>query len=161
MAIGDTYWFVAGVEKIFDAGGLDFGATPNTVKVALIKSAANGGVDPTPTLAYPTWGAAGSTDLSASEVTPGGNYSAGGAECASAGSTINGATLEIDFTNAPTWASNGSNPTNARWAIYYDDTSADKVCFAYKDLGLDRDMSSGSLTITEGTPSLKAVVSTP
>ena len=68
MAAGDTKWFLGFVERTWDADGGDFGATPNSVKCALIKSAANGGIDPSQTEADPCWGAGGTT----TRLTPGG-----------------------------------------------------------------------------------------
>lgn len=154
MAAGDTYWFVEYLHRVFDYGSADFGGTPNTLKMALIKSAANGGVDPTIALAYPTWGAGGSTNLSSSEVTPGGTYVAGGAELATPSSAVSGDDLQIDFSNPAAWAQDAANPTNARWGIIYDDSSTNKDCVAWYDLGADIDMTTGEFQIAMGTPAL-------
>lgn len=161
MAAGNTYWFVRYLERVFDFQSADFGTTPNTIKCALIKSAANGGHDPSVTDAYPTWGAGGSTDLSAAEVTPGGSYVAGGATCAAPGSTVSSATLQIDWSNPPAWAQDGANPTNARWAIFYDSTSTNKDCICWYDLGGDIDMTLGETTLTMGAPALQIACDTP
>jgi hypothetical protein len=152
MAAGDTFMFVAFVEKALDLQGTDFGATPNTIKCALIKSLANGGFDPSVSTPYPTWGASGTTNLSSSEVSAGGNYTAGGNACASPTSTVVGDVLELDWSNPATWAQDASNPTNARWAIFYDDTSGTKDCLGYMDLGADINMTSGQLQVSMGTP---------
>jgi hypothetical protein len=151
MAAGNSYGFVAYLEKVFDSGIADFG-TPNTIKCALIKSLANGGFDPVVTTAYPTWGSAGTTDLSTSQVTPGGNYVDGGVTCTNPTSGSVSNVLQIDWDNPPSWPQHASNPTNARWAVFYDDTHADKPCVLWYDLGTDIDMTTGELAITMGAP---------
>jgi hypothetical protein len=160
MAAGDTKWFAAYLERVFDFGEADWGATPNTIKCALIKSAANGGHDPSVTDAYPTWGAGGSTDLSAAEVTPGGSYSAGGVSVAAPGTTLNSNVIELDHGNPASWAQDASNPTNARWAIFYDDSTTNKDCMYFFDLGSDSDMTTGELSLTMGSPALTITCST-
>jgi len=152
MAQGDVHVFDAFLENVFDSGIHDFGATPNTIKCALIKSAANGGDDPAITDTDPCWGAGGTTNFATAQVTPGGNYTTGGNTCATASASLSGGTLQIDFGDPASWAQNASNPTNARWGIVYDDTTANKNCIAYVDLGSDFDMTTGDLTITWGAP---------
>lgn len=160
MAVGDTKFFAAWVEKVLDEQSADFGGTPNTIKCALIKSAANGGADPSATDAYPTWGAGGTTNLSSSEVTAGGNYTSGGNACANAATTIVSNVIQVDWDNPATWSQDASNPTNARWAVYYDDSSANKDCVGFTDLGSDRDMTGGDLQIAMGSPAFTITVST-
>lgn len=152
MAQGEVFAFDSFLENVFDGGIHDFGATPNTIKCALIKSAANGGDDPAITDADPCWGAGGSTNYLSAEVTPGGNYSTGGAPCATPSATLAAGVLQLDFGDPATWSQNASNPTNARWGIVYDDTTTNKNAIAYVDLGSDFDMTTGDLTITWGAP---------
>lgn len=161
MAAGNTYWFIEYAKRVFDFQSADFGATPNTLKAALIKSAANGGHDPAVTDAYPTWGAGGTTDLSTAEVTAGGNYVAGGETLANPATTVVGNVLQLDMDNPPKWDQDPANPTNARWLIIYDDTVPNKDCVAWYDLGADIDMSIADLTCTFGTPALTATAATP
>lgn len=161
MSAGSTYWFVRYLERVFDFQSADFGTTPHTIKCALIKSAANGGYDPAVTTAYPTWGAGGSVNLSSAEVAAGGSYTAGGVVVSAPGTTVSSATLQIDWGNPASWAQDGANPTNARWAIFYDDTSANKDCICWMDLGGDLDLTTGELTLTMGAPALTIVCDTP
>jgi hypothetical protein len=161
MAAGNTYGFVVWLQRVFEYFEHDFGTTPNTIKCALIKSAANGGADPSVTDAYPTWGSGGTTDYSAHEVTPGGNYAAGGVTCATPGATVVSNALQLDWSNPPVWVQHASNPTNARWAIFYDDTSPNKDCIAWYDLGADVNMINGDLTLTMGAPAYTITVATP
>jgi len=129
-------------EKIHDLSS-------DTFHVSLIKSAANGGIDPTAATSDPRWGAGGSTNLLSSEVTPGGNYSTGGDPLAvtwvEAAGTV---TWDSDNTS---FTQNGSNPTNARWGIHFNNTASGKQAVGYIDLGSDFDMTTGALEIQ--TPS--------
>lgn len=161
MAAGDTYWFVEYLKRVLDFQSADFGATPNTIKCALIMSAANGGHDPAVTDAYPTWGAGGTTNLFSAEVAVGGSYASGGVTVATPSTTVATATLQIDWNNPAQWAQHASNPSNARWAIFYDYTSTNKDCICFYDLGADRDMTTGPMTLTMGAPALQIVCDTP
>lgn len=152
MAQGDVTLFDYFLLNTAKSGVFDFGATPNTIKCGLIKSAANGGDDPDVGDVDPCWGAGGTVNLLTAEVTPGGNYTTGGAACANAAATLSGGAVEIDFDNPATWATNASNPTNARWAIIYDDTATNKNCIGFLDLGADFDMTASDLAITWGAP---------
>ena len=161
MAAGNSYGFVEWLDRVFDNQTADFGTTPNTIKCALIKSAANGGWDPSVTDPYPTWGAGGTTDLSLYEVSATGSYTSGGVVCTSPVSTVVSNALRLDWDNPPSWAQDPSNPTNARWAIFYDDTSTNKDCILWFDLGGDMDMTLGELSITMGAPAYTFTVTTP
>ena len=143
MAQGDITIFQDWVGVL---GLAEMNLNTDTVKLGLIRSAANGGADPANTDADPGWSASRTTDFSAAQVTPGGNYATGGpditntySESAGVG-TFDGADLSI--------AQDASNPTNARWGILYDDTDADKKAIAFVDLGSDFDMTTGALNIT-------------
>jgi len=70
MAKGDFVLFAKTKE---DLGNAVHNLSANTIKLALIRSAANGGIDPTELTTDPRWGVGGGVDLSASEVVPGGN----------------------------------------------------------------------------------------
>ena len=155
MAAGQTFWFADYLKRVMAGEALpDMGTTPNTIKCALIKSAANGGFDPEVTTDYPTWGATGDNDLSAAEVTAGGTYTAGGNVCASPSATRAAASplVAVDWANPTSWAQDGANPSNARWAIFYDDTTPDNMCIAWMDLGQDQDMTTGELQLNMADP---------
>lgn len=152
MAQGTVTIFDAHMENVWDGGIHVFGGAPNTIKCALIKSAANGGDDPAVTDANPCWGAGGSTNFATAQVTPGGNYTTGGNACASPSAVLSAGTLNVDFGDPATWSQNASNPTNARWGIIYDDTATNKNCIGYVDLGSDFNMTTGDLTIVWGAP---------
>ena len=113
----------------------------NTFKLGLITSA----VTPTANMSDPRFGAGGGTNLATNEVTAGGNYSAGGPTLASLNWSRSGATSTWDVADV-TIAQAAGNPTNARWAVIYNSTASNRAV-GFIDLGVDRDLSAGSLTL--------------
>ena len=103
----------------------------DTIKLALITSTTT----PSITDTNPTWGAAGGVNYSTNEVTAGGNYTAGGVSLTGTTVTISGAVTSLNATSPSSWAANASNPTNARWGIIYDSTTANKEVLGFLDLG--------------------------
>lgn len=101
---------------------------------------------PTAADADPCWGAGGTTNLSTNQVTPGGNYATGGPSIGGTYSQTSG-TATFDGTDVSI-TQNGSNPTNARWGIIYNDTEANKHAMAFIDLGAVIDLSAGDFSIT-------------
>lgn len=148
MAQGDVVFFDQFLEDLAIGTdvGHDFGATPHTIMCAIVDSTTT----PTTTTADPRWGAGGTTNFSTWEVTVAGDYSAGGNECTTAGITNNAGTIEFDWGNPTAWAT--GTDADAKWGIVYNDTIAGKQCIGYVDLGTAFDMSTGTLTITWGTP---------
>lgn len=147
MAQGDVVVFDQFMENVFDSGIHDFGATPNTIKCAIVDNS----TVPSATTADPCWGAGGTTNFASNEMT-GGNFSAGGNACASASASLNGGALELDFGDPATWSQNASNPATCYYGIIYDDTATNKNCIGYVDLGGVFDAATGDLTITWGAP---------
>ena len=103
----------------------------DTVNVALITSATT----PANTDSNPTWGAAGAQNYSTNEIATAGAYTAGG--IALSGKTVTQASnvISLNATSPVTWAANASSPANARWAIFYDNTTANKEVLGFLDLG--------------------------
>lgn len=137
MAAGDVTLFNQ-FKPNLGAKLLDLSA--DTIKVGLVTS----GVTPVATTTDPRWGAGGSTNLSSNEVTPGGNYSAGGPTITATWTGT--ATVTFDATDVSI-AQNASNPTNGRWAIIYDSTDAGKRCIGFVDLGAVIDLTAGNFSI--------------
>lgn len=134
MALGDITFFQEALDDAFFGGW----ATTDDIKVAIITNAvvpATG--DTTPELGDYT------------EVTAGGNYTAGGTSIGTWGnlSSESGGTLTFDSATNPSWDQDGSNPTNAYYAVLYNDTQAGDPSFAFVDLAGPFDMSGGTLTI--------------
>ena len=135
MARGDVVVFEEAKAYMLDGGW----ATSNDIKCALITNAVNPtAADATPALADYT------------QVTAGGNYTAGGVSLGQWSTLITeaGGTVTFDSATNPTWAQNAGNPTNAYWAIIYNDTQAGDPAIAYVDLAGPVDMTAGALTIT-------------
>lgn len=101
---------------------------------------------PTAGDAVPTWGAGGTTNTSTNEVTPGGNYAAGGPSIGGTYSQTSG-TATFDVTDVSI-TQNAGNPTNARWGIIYNDTATNKECIGFIDLGAAINLASGDFSIT-------------
>ncbi len=97
---------------------------------------------PDATDANPCWGAGGTTNLSAYEVTAGGTYPAGGVALTSVTYAQAGGTTTFDSDDLALSAA-AANPTNARWLVLYDDTAAAKDALGFADLDGLTDLSSG------------------
>lgn len=133
MALGDLVWFQEAKAYMVDGGW----EAADDIKCALLT---NGTVpaagDTTPTLSDYT------------EVTPGGNYSAGGISLGTLGACVTqtAGAAKFDSSTDPTWAQHASNPTNAYYALVYHVTSGQGLCFV--DLAGPFNMTTGALTIT-------------
>jgi len=140
MATGDVVffdqWMVDVQEKVHNL-------ETDTIKVGFTDSTTT----PAATTADPRWGAGGTTNLSTDEVTAGGNYSAGGPSAANPSVTLSGGAAVFDADDISI-TQNGSNPTNARWGIIYNDTATGKNCIGYVDFGSATDLSAGDFSIT-------------
>lgn len=143
MAVGDIKWFAQG---LLDLGNKLHNLGSDTLKYGIVKSAANGGIDPSLSTTDPRWGAGGTTNLSSSQVATGGTSYTGPGSLASATWTLvsNVPTLRA---NAITLAQDASGFTNGRWLIIYNDTDSGKRALAFVDLGSDRSLVTGQLVI--------------
>jgi len=134
MAQGTFLLFDEFSESIAD-GRIDMDT--HTFKVAFVTLQAGG----TPTIAQddavPTWGAGGTTNLSSSEVSAGGGYTAGGETLTSVtwGQTAGTATFDAaDLT----WTSSASgDPATIKVAVLYSDTATNKDCIGFWDMTAD------------------------
>lgn len=139
MAQGDFKWFDTFPEQL---GDKLHDLENDVFKFALVNSTTT----PTHTTADPRWGAGGTTNFSSNEVS-GSGYTAGGIDVAmsitraAAVTTINGGTN-------PTWTQNGSGPTDIRWGILYNETSAAKYAIGWVDWGAVRSLVDGNISYT-------------
>lgn len=140
MAAGDIVWFD---QALLNLGKKIFDLSSDTLKLGLVKSAANGGIDPAVTTADPCWGAGGSTNLSSSQVaTAGTSYTGPQSLTSVTWAIVSGTpTLRADVI---TLAADASGFINARWGIIYDDTAANKNAIGYVDLGADVSIAAAS-----------------
>jgi hypothetical protein len=85
------------------------------------------------------------------EVTPGGNYSAGGKILDSLADLVTEAAGTMTFGDILTtsaWLQDPANPTDAAFAVVYNYTDAGKDAVAFVDLAGPVNMTLGDLTIT-------------
>ena len=96
----------------------------------------------------PRWAATGTPDYSARETT-GGLYTApvNVSTTITDNWSISGSVAKFDVDDVSI-TQNGSNPSNARWAILFDNTPANKYCVGWLDLGAVVDLSAGDFTVT-------------
>ena len=130
MSVGQTHVSAKFVSNMTLTGLASLWAS-DTIKMAIVTNTS----PPAITDSDPRWGSGGSQNYSTNEVTPGGNYSAGGVTLTSPTSTLSGAVASLNATSPITIAANASNPTGAYWAVFYDSTDAGKHVFGYMDLG--------------------------
>lgn len=144
MATGDVTWFDQALADM--AGGThNINTGGNTVRLGLITSA----VTPATTTADPRWGAGGGTNFSTNQVATATAYTGPIALGSVTGALVAGQ-WEFDAANV-TVAQDAGGFTNARWGILYNDSAAGKNCLAWVDLGSDRSIVTGPLTITWGS----------
>jgi hypothetical protein len=139
MAVGDVIVFdqflVDESEGLHDLENDD-------VKMGIVGN----GVTPTAATSDPRWGAGGSTDFSAQEVTPGGNYSTGGPSLSAPSVTLTGGAAVFDAGDVSI-AQDGSNPTGAYWGIVYNNTATGKNAIAFVELGTAVDLTLGAFAV--------------
>lgn len=138
MARGDFEYFD---QFYLDEGLAVHNLNANSIKWGLVTNA----VIPTRSTPDPRWGTGGTTNFAAQEVTPGGNYIAGGTDLSS---TFSGLPAPTHNGAVVSWAADAGNPQNASYGIMYNDTPAGKQCIAFVDLGGILDMRAGPLTLT-------------
>jgi hypothetical protein len=141
MAVGDIFWFRAGLLAV---GTKLIDLNADTIRLGLVKSAANSGIDPTNITADPRWGAGGTTNLSTSQVATGTSYTTGGPTLTTKSFALraNVPTLRADIV---TIAQDAAGFTNARWGILYESVTLRAIAFV--DLGTDRSVVGGELKI--------------
>lgn len=143
MAQGDVLDFNSFAENL---GNSLFDLSGDVFKMGIVDNT----IVPTQIAVDSRWGAGGTVNFATNEVTPGGNYAAGGPSLSAVitdnwTSSAGVHTFDGDDVNI---AQNAANPSGAFWGIIYDDTDAGKRCLAYVDLGGPIDLSAGLFTIT-------------
>jgi len=138
MAVGDIRWFGQGLH---DLGNKIHNLSSDVIKLGLITSAAT----PTVATAAPHWGGTGTTNFATNQVATGTSYTTGGPTLTDTWTLVSGVpTFRADVV---TVAQDASGFTNARWGIIYNSTDANKRALAFIDLGSDRSIVAGSLTL--------------
>jgi hypothetical protein len=140
MAAGD---FTVFDQYLTDLGNKIHDMDGDTLKLGLVTSS----VTPAASDAGPHWNGTGTTDYSSNEVTPGGNYSTGGPTPGTQAWSVTSNILKFDMADVSI-SQNASNPTDARWAILYNSTDANKRGIGFLDLGAVIDLSAGDFSYT-------------
>ncbi len=141
MAQGTVIMFQ---EALGSIGLGEFNLNTDLYKIGLITAV----VTPTTSDADPGWAVARTTDYSANESTPGGNYTTGGADITNTYSEAAGVATFDAADQAPYLAQHASNPSVVRWGILYNDTDADKKAIGFIDMGSSFDATTGDINIT-------------
>lgn len=131
-------------EFLGSLGLAEFNLNNDVYKIGLITA----GITPLTGDPDPGWAVARSTDYSASESTPGGNYVTGGADITNTYSEVAGVSTFDAADLLPYLAVAGGNPTVVRWGIIYNDTDSDKKAIGFIDMGSSFDSSTGDINIT-------------
>jgi hypothetical protein len=139
MAVGDIKWFAQGLH---DLGSKLHNLGSDALKLGLITSATT----PTVATAVPHFGGSGTTNMAANQVAAGTSYTAGGPTLSSVTWTVVSGVPTLRAA-AVTVSQDATGFTAARWGIIYNNTNAAKQCLAYVDLGSDRSIQAGSLTL--------------
>jgi len=154
MAQGTLALFDEFAESIGD-GRIDLDT--DTFKVGLVTLQVGGTPTISKTTAVPTWGAGGTTNISTSEVTPGGGYTAGGIALAAPTWVQTSGVGKFDHNAGEasiTWTSAASgDPATIKSAVLYK-TTGNKDCIGYIDMTADGttaiSLLAGDITITWG-----------
>ena len=131
MAAGDVKMFSSYVQLMALAANPAVWGGGDTLKFGIVTNA----TVPSTTTADPRWGAGGTTNFATNEVTPGGNYAAGGISITSPTTTLSTTHTNLNATSPISLAANAANPTGAYWGIVYDSTDAGKHAIGFVDLG--------------------------
>ena len=115
----------------------------DSIKLAIV----NNTIIPTSSTALPTWGTAGTTNLSANEVTAGTSYTAGGIALTTVTYTEAGGVNTFKAANV-TIAQDATGFTTGYYGILYDATDVNKHCIGFVDLGGPVSVQGGPITIS-------------
>lgn len=96
----------------------------------------------------PAVGSGGTTNYT--EVGAAGSYTTGGINIGALSAVVTeaGGVMKFDSATALTWTQNGSNDTDAYWAVAYNTTDAANRAIGFFDLGGPVNMATGALTVT-------------
>lgn len=140
MAQGDVKWFAQALADIATGGIHQLAA--HTLKLGIITSA----VTPAVNTAAPHWGGTGTTNLASNQVATGGTSYTGPQTLGSKSVTLTSTGMRFAAASVAL-AQDASGFTNGRYGIIYNDSDANKRALAFVDLGSDRSLVAGPLTI--------------
>jgi hypothetical protein len=139
MALGDIKWFAQG---LLDLGLKRHDLSTDSLKLGLIK----GTTPPAIADALPTFGGTGTVNHATNEVKAGTSYTAGGVALTGVKWVLVTSVPTLQAAKV-TFANDATGFTDARYGVIYNATDASKRAIAYIDLGADRSVVAGSLTL--------------
>ena len=131
MAAGDTKLMGNYIEAMANNTLTTIWSGASAIKVALVTSSTTPSINDS----FPTFGAGGTQNYSTTEVAATGGYTAGGVTLSGCTVVQTNNVVALNATSPISWAANASSPTNARWAIVYNNTTTNKEVLGYIDLG--------------------------
>jgi hypothetical protein len=139
MALGDIKWHA---QALLDLGNKVHNLSSDALKLGLITSAA------TPAIGTqgPHFGGSGTTNFATNQVKAGTSYPAGGVSLTGVTWALQGGVPTLRAAKV-TMAQDAAGFDNARWGIIYNSADASKRALAFIDLGADRNVTGGSLTL--------------
>ena len=149
MASGDFKWFAQGLH---DLGNKIHDLDTDDWRMGIITTAATPAVN----TSAPHWGGTGTTNFSTNQVATGGTSYTAPIVLTSEAWALNATGAAMDCADI-TLAQDASGFTNARWGIVYNNTDANKRAVGFLDLGSDRSLVAGSLTITMNASGILAL----
>ena len=149
MASGDFKWFAQGLH---DLGNKIHDLDTDDWRMGIITTAATPAVN----TSAPHWGGTGTTNFSTNQVATGGTSYTAPIVLTSEAWSLNATGAAMDCADI-TLAQDASGCTNGRWGIVYNNTDANKRAVGFLDLGSDRSLVAGSLTITMNASGILAL----
>lgn len=138
MAAGDFKWFAQGLH---DLGNKIHDLDTDDWRMGIVTSVTTPAVN----TSAPHWGGTGTTNFATNQVATATAYT-GPIALASEAWTLNATGAAMDIADVVV-AQDASGFTNGRWGIVYNNTDANKRAIGYLDLGSDRSIVGGSLTL--------------
>lgn len=129
MAKGDVHIFGSYLLKAQSGGGFNLGT--DSLKMGIVSNA----TVPTVSTADPRWGAGGSTDLSAGQVSTGGTGYTGPVSLAGVTLTRSNGVVTLAASNVAIPQDAAAGFANGYYGILYDSTVAGNFAVGYVDLG--------------------------
>jgi len=149
MASGDFKWFAQGLH---DLGNKIHDLDTDDWRMGIITTAATPAVN----TSAPHWGGTGTTNFSTNQVATGGTSYTAPIVLTSEAWALNATGAAMDCADI-TLAQDASGFTNGRCGIVYNNTDANKRAVGFLDLGSDRSLVAGSLTITMNASGILAL----
>lgn len=140
MAAGDFRWFA---QALHDLGEKIHDLSSDDIRFGIVTN----GTVPTVATAAPHWGGTGTTNFATTQIATATSYT-GPVVLASEAWTADATGAYFDAADPSVIAQDAGGATNCYYAIYYNNTDANKRCLGYEDLGGPVSLVAGSLTLT-------------